>query len=105
MFQDQANLDRNGLLKKAQSLQLKKEEFSGCLASEKYKEAVLEDGREAMRAGVTGTPGFRIREDYRTGVGEFGCAALILSPPETGPRESLRPVLESRLSYFWPNGQ
>ncbi|HET8964699.1 MAG TPA: thioredoxin domain-containing protein [Candidatus Acidoferrum sp.] len=67
MFADQSNLDRDGLLKKAQTLQLNQKEFSLCLSSEKYKEQIQQDGQEGMRAGVTGTPGFFINGIFMSG--------------------------------------
>lgn len=67
MFADQSNLDRDGLLKKAQTLQLNQKEFSTCLSSEKYKEQIQQDSQEGMRAGVTGTPGFFINGIFVSG--------------------------------------
>jgi len=67
LFADQAGLDRNGLLSKAQKLQLDGKQFESCLSSEKYKAQILQDSQEGMRAGVSGTPGFFINGVFMSG--------------------------------------
>jgi protein-disulfide isomerase len=67
MFAEQSSLDRNGLLSKAQKLQLDPKQFETCLATEKYKDQIQQDGQEGMRAGVTGTPGFFVNGIFISG--------------------------------------
>jgi len=67
MFADQSGLDHDGLLNKAKKLQLEEKQFETCLTGEKYRAQILEDSREGMRAGVTGTPGFFINGVFASG--------------------------------------
>lgn len=67
LFADQSALDRNGLLSKAQKLQMDSKQFDACLSSEKYKAQIQQDSQEGMRAGVSGTPGFFINGVFISG--------------------------------------
>jgi protein-disulfide isomerase len=67
MFADQAGLDKNGLVAKAQKLQLDEKQFDACLTAEKYKTQIQQDSQEGMRAGVSGTPGFFINGVFISG--------------------------------------
>jgi len=67
LFADQAGLEKPGLLSKAQKVQLDEKQFETCLSSEKYKPQIQEDIQEALRAGVSGTPGFFINGIFLSG--------------------------------------
>jgi len=67
LFADQAGLGREGLLSKAQKLQLDEKGFDACLSSGKYKAQIQQDSQEGMRAGVSGTPGFFINGVFISG--------------------------------------
>jgi protein-disulfide isomerase len=56
MFQDNHNLDVDGLKRKASALNLDRTTFDACLDSSKYADAVKKDIFEGARLGVTGTP-------------------------------------------------
>jgi protein-disulfide isomerase len=58
LFADQGALDHNGLVGKAARLQLDAKQFEDCVASDKYKTQIQQDGQDGARAGVSGTPGF-----------------------------------------------
>ena len=67
LFGDQAGLEKNGLIGKARSLQLDEKQFDSCLSGEKYAKQIQQDSQDAMRAGVTGTPGFFINGIFLSG--------------------------------------
>jgi protein-disulfide isomerase len=67
LFADQGALDQNGLIAKAQKLQLDVKQFDSCVSSEKYKAQILQDNQEGLRAGVSGTPGFFINGIFISG--------------------------------------
>jgi protein-disulfide isomerase len=67
LFGDQAGLEKNGLIEKARKLQLDEKQFDGCLSGEKYAKQIQQDSQDAMRAGVTGTPGFFINGIFLSG--------------------------------------
>jgi len=67
LFADQGGLEKQGLLTKAQKLQLNEKQFDVCLSGGKYKAQIQDDFQEGMRAGVTGTPGFFINGVFLTG--------------------------------------
>ncbi len=63
MFEDQANLSKDALISKAESLGLDSNKFKQCLESGKYKEYVKRDMMDGARAGVSGTPAFIINNE------------------------------------------
>src|SRR5262249_4875947 len=67
LFADQSRLDRTGLVERAQKLQLDQQQFDSCLGSGKYKAQIEQDGKDGMRAGVSGTPGFFINGVFLSG--------------------------------------
>ncbi len=60
-------LDRPGLLEQARSLKLDEKQFDSCITAEKYKGQIQLDIQDALRAGVSGTPGFFINGVYLNG--------------------------------------
>jgi len=67
MFAEQSTLDKNGLLAKAQKVGLDTKQFETCITAEKYKDQIQQDSQEAVRAGVSGTPGFFINGVFISG--------------------------------------
>jgi protein-disulfide isomerase len=67
LFSDQTGLDKNGLLAKAEKLQLDEKRFETCLSSGKYKDQIQQDSQDGMRVGITGTPGFFINGIFMSG--------------------------------------
>jgi protein-disulfide isomerase len=67
LFADQSNLDQDGLMDKARTLKLDEQRFQSCLVSEKFKAQVQQDSQDAMRAGVSGTPGFFVNGIFLSG--------------------------------------
>ena len=67
LFADQNGLDRNGLLAKAAKLSLDAKQFEACLSFEKYEPQILQDNRDGLRSGVSGTPGFFINGIFLSG--------------------------------------
>src|SRR5882724_4460596 len=67
LFGDQNGLDRNGLIAKAEKLQLDAKQFDTCISSERYKAQIQQDNQEGLRAGVSGTPGFFINGIFMSG--------------------------------------
>lgn len=66
LFKDH-RLDRNGLLDEARALELDDKKFQTCLDTSQYKPQIQADALDAMRAGVSGTPGFFINGSYLDG--------------------------------------
>lgn len=60
MFANQSNLNRDGLIKKANSIGLKSDEFTECLNSQKFLSAVERDIQEGARVGVQSTPTYYV---------------------------------------------
>jgi protein-disulfide isomerase len=67
LFGDQAGLEKNGLIGKAHKLKLDEKQFESCLSGEKYAKQIQQDSQDALRAGVTGTPGFFINGIFLSG--------------------------------------
>jgi protein-disulfide isomerase len=67
LFGEQGSLDPNGLIAKAEKLQLDAKQFDSCISSEKFKAQVQQDSQEGMRSGVSGTPGFFINGIFMSG--------------------------------------
>jgi len=60
LFEHFGKLGRDTLLAHARMLGLPAEEFSACLDTGKYEDAVRQDVEDGLRAGVNGTPAFFI---------------------------------------------
>ena len=60
LFENQGNLDKEGLKKYGQELGLNEVQFNSCLDNKKYKDEVNQDREEGKEAGITGTPTFFI---------------------------------------------
>jgi|GEM_PF-351593 len=58
LFRNSANLDSKHLRKYAQDLSLDISAFDACLASDRHLAEIDEDGQEANRVRITGTPTF-----------------------------------------------
>jgi protein-disulfide isomerase len=58
LFANQSSLDRDSLLEYADRLGLKREEFVACLESDRVKQRVENDVREASRLKIESTPTF-----------------------------------------------
>ena len=67
LFADQAGLEKNGLLSKAQILKLDERQFDACLSGGKYKAQVEQDAQDGRRVGLSGTPGFFINGVFLSG--------------------------------------
>ncbi len=67
LFAHPEKLERAGLLEQARSLSLDEKQFDACLSSEKYKAQIEADVQDALRVGVSGTPGFFINGTYLDG--------------------------------------
>jgi len=67
LFADQAGLEKNGLLSKAQMLKLDQKQFDACLSGGKYKAQVEQDAQDGRRVGLSGTPGFFINGVFLSG--------------------------------------
>lgn len=67
LFENQAQLNRDGLLEHARRLKLDERQFESCLSSGKYQAHVEQDRQTGLRAGVSGTPGFIINGRLLTG--------------------------------------
>jgi protein-disulfide isomerase len=67
LFADQAALEKNGLLSKAQILKLDEKQFDACLSGGKYKAQVEQDAQDGRRVGLSGTPGFFINGVFLSG--------------------------------------
>jgi protein-disulfide isomerase len=67
LFQDQKNLEIDGLKQKAAQLHLDEAAFSACLESGKHAEAVKKDIDAGVKAGITGTPATFINGRFLNG--------------------------------------
>lgn len=68
LFASQSALDREALERYAADLQLDSKTFAGCLASDKYREAIDQDIRDGEKAGVGATPTFFVNGRLLVGV-------------------------------------
>jgi protein-disulfide isomerase len=67
LFANQNKLDNPGLVELARGLKLDEKQFDSCLSSGKYTQKIEEDRQAALRAGVSGTPGFFINGNMLSG--------------------------------------
>lgn len=78
MFADQKNLGVEQLKTIAKSIGLDAAEFDQCLDSNRQAAAVIADVRDALKAGVTGTPAFFVNGRPLTGAVAFERLAEII---------------------------
>jgi protein-disulfide isomerase len=67
LFDNPNRFSREGLVEQARGLKLDDKQFDACLASGRYREPVEQDRQLALRAGISGTPGFIINGNLLTG--------------------------------------
>ena len=58
MFNNQDNLNLNGLVEMADEIQIHEGVFEDCLTSQKYEDEVEDQMSDGTKQGITGTPGF-----------------------------------------------
>lgn len=68
LFANQANLSDANLKLIAQNLNLDTQAFNNCLDSQRFKNEVLDDLQDGIKAGITGTPTFFINGSKVPGV-------------------------------------
>ncbi|MEM4633841.1 MAG: thioredoxin domain-containing protein [Candidatus Anstonellaceae archaeon] len=72
LFANQHALSDSDLEKYAAQIGLEMQEFRACLSSDRAKQKVLEDMREAASSGVQATPTFKVGETLVMGAQPFG---------------------------------
>ena len=78
MFTDQRNLGVDALKQKAGQLGMNAEQFSSCLDSGKYSEAVRKDVADGTKAGVSGTPAMFVNGRFLSGAQPYQEIARII---------------------------
>lgn len=78
LFGDQKKLNASDLKEKADSLDLKADEFAQCLETEKHAETVRDDLYDGVRAGVSGTPALFVNGRPLTGQVPYETLAKII---------------------------
>lgn len=82
LFENQSALTREDLSKYAEELELNVQAFDSCLDSEKYKNLVLRNRQDGLKAGVEGTPTLIINDVPLVGLPQY---------------EALKQVIETEL--------
>lgn len=103
MYANPAAISASYLKGTARRLGFDGEQFDGCLDSEKYREQVATDERDARQLGLTGTPGLFINGRFLAGVPDAEKIVEIVldelnrtgNPIEARPLEPIRMAVEA----------
>lgn len=68
LFENQKDITKEDMIKRAESMGINSNVFRSCLETEKYKNLVLRNRQDGIRAGVTGTPTLFINDQKITGI-------------------------------------
>jgi len=104
MFNNRANLAREGQLAEVEAMGLDVALYTACLDEKKYTKAVQDDMAEAQSFGITGTPGFLINGRVLTGAQPLEAFYQVIDdelrragvpvPPVPAPKVEAEPVEE-----------
>ena len=82
LFENQKDITKEDLIKRAEAIGVNSNVFRSCLETEKYKNLVLRNRQDGLKAGVTGTPTLFINDQKIMGI---------------QPYENLVKIIESEL--------
>jgi protein-disulfide isomerase len=68
LFENQKDITKEDLIARAESMGVNSNVFRSCLETEKYKNLVLRNRQDGIKAGVTGTPTLFINDQKITGI-------------------------------------
>lgn len=71
LYQNQADLQNLRFVEYAQQLNLDVTKFNECFTSQRYNQKINENKSEAIRHGITGTPGFLVNGEKISGAQPF----------------------------------
>jgi len=68
LFENQKDITKEDLIARAEAMGVNSNVFRSCLETEKYKNLVLRNRQDGIKAGVTGTPTLFINDQKITGI-------------------------------------